>query len=62
MTSCHVSFAVNANKLLKRLNPDIFIALCEPNWDADLNGCELNLDITAHMCLPTQSKRFLTFY
>jgi len=46
MTSCHVCFAVNANKLLKKLNPDCFIALCELNWDANLNGCELNLDIT----------------
>ena len=33
MTSCHVWFAVNANKLLKKLNPDIFIALCELPWN-----------------------------
>jgi len=44
MTSCHVWFAVNTNKLLNKLNPDFFITLCE-----------LNLDITEHMCLPTQS-------
>jgi len=34
MTCCHVSFAVNASKLLKKLNPDFFIALCKL-------GCEL---------------------
>jgi len=62
MTSCHVSFAVNANKLLKKLKPDIFIALCELDWDENLNGCELNLDITVHMRLPTQSKKFLKLY
>jgi len=44
------------------LNPDFFITLCELNWDADLNGCELNVDITAHMCLPPQSKKLLAFY
>jgi len=44
------------------LNPDFFITLCELNWDANLNGCELNLDITVHMHLPTQSKKLLAFY
>jgi len=48
--------------LLKKLYPDFFLALCELNWDANLNGCELNLDITAHMCLPTQSEKLLIFY
>jgi len=47
---------------LKKLNPDFFIALCELNWDANLNGCELNLGITVHMGLPTQSEKLLTFY
>jgi len=46
MTSCHVWFAVNVNKLLKQLNPDIFIALWELNCDANLHGCEINLDIS----------------
>jgi len=36
--------------------------LCELNWDANLNGRELNFDITVHMCLPTQSKKRLAFY
>jgi len=62
MTSCHVRFAVNTNKLPKKLNPDFFITLCEVNWGANLNGWELNLDITVHMRLPTQSKILLAFY
>jgi len=33
------------------MNPDFFITLCE-----------LNLDITQHMCLPTQSKKLFAFY
>jgi len=33
------------------MNSDFFITLCE-----------LNLDITEHMCLPTQSKKLFTFY
>ena len=33
MTSCHVWFAVNTNKLLKKLNPNFFIILRELNWD-----------------------------
>jgi len=48
--------------LLKKLYPDFFIALYELNWDANINGFELNLDITEHMCLPTQSKKLSTFY
>jgi len=42
--------------LLKKLNPGFFITLYELNWVVNLNVCELNLDITVHMCLPTQSK------
>jgi len=49
-------------KLLKKLNQNFVIALCKLNWDANLNGYELNLDITVHMCLPTQTKKLLTFY
>jgi len=59
---CHVRFAANTNKLLKTLNPDFFVTLCELNGNANLNGCELNLDFTVHMCLPTQSKKLLAFY
>ena len=33
MTSCHVWLAVNTNELLKKLNPDFFMILCELNWD-----------------------------
>jgi len=33
--------------LLKKLNPDFFKTVCV-----------VNLDITVHMCLPTQSKKF----
>jgi len=37
--------------LLKKLNPDIFIALCKLDWDANY-GCELNLDIRLlYMCV-----------
>jgi len=36
MTSCHVSFAVNTNKLMKKLNPDFFITLCELKTGASL--------------------------
>jgi len=43
MTSCHVRFAVNTNKLLKKLNPDFFITLCELNWDANLTEILLNI-------------------
>jgi len=28
------------------MNPDFFIILCELTWDANLNGGELNWDIT----------------
>ena len=50
MTSCHVWFAVNTNKLLKKLNLDFFIILCELNWVANLTQmllcicvCQLSL-------------------
>jgi len=33
MTCCHVSFVVNTNKLLKKLNPDFVIILYELNRD-----------------------------
>jgi len=41
MTSCHVRFAVNTNKLLKTLNPDFFTTLYELNWYANLTGANL---------------------
>jgi len=31
-----VVVCVNTNKLLKKLNPDFFIILCELNWDMNL--------------------------
>jgi len=30
---------------VKKLNPDILDIFCELNWDANLNGCELNREI-----------------
>jgi len=44
--------------LLKKLNPDFFIAWWELNWDANLNGCELNLNIIVHqVCQVAISKK-----
>jgi len=31
---------------VKKLNPDFLNSFCELNWDANLNGCELNREIT----------------
>jgi len=33
VTGCHVRFAVNTNKLLKKLKLDMFIIFCELNRD-----------------------------
>jgi len=56
MTSYHISFTVNTNKLLKKLKPDFFIILHELNWfitvlDTFLEAC-LGMLIKFH-CLKT---------
>ena len=49
-------FAVNTNKLLKKLNPVFFLILSELNWNANLNRYKLNWDVTVQKIGDVQQK------
>jgi len=58
----NIWLTANTNEIVKKFNTIFLNIFCELNWDANLNGCELNREITVLECQATPPKTWSPLY